>query len=355
MWPQGLTEIPKEDPIPSTLDWDLWLGAAEKRPFTAGGTTEPDRNGGFFYQPFNWRGFYDFGCGALGDMACHILGAPNMALHLSNRKVLSVECVSKEGVSPFMFPKASVIRFDFAAYGNMPALKVFWHDGLKETPKIAGVPDGEWLGDPPSAQRPGGMGGPGGGRGMGQGGGRGAAAPGGAPAGAPGAAQGAPGGRMGMGAMRPAGNDFRSPGRVFNWDEFEALKASTTPLRFPQPDGSLFIGDKGMLTTGTYGDVTRLIPVEKMKDYRMPPPLLTRSPGHMRDFIRACKGGDPACSNFDVAAPFVEWMLLGVIALRHEGKLEYDPEKMRITNNAEANKLLKPNFRKGWEFHTIKT
>ena len=79
----------------------------------------------------------------------------------------------------------------------------------------------------------------------------------------------------------------------------------------------------------------------------MPPPLLTRSPGHMRDFIRACKGGDPACSNFDVAAPFVEWMLLGVIALRHEGKLEYDPEKMRITNNSEANKLLKPDVPQG--------
>ena len=78
-------------------------------------------------------------------------------------------------------------------------------------------------------------------------------------------------------------------------------------------------------------------------------------PGHMRDFIRACKGGDPACSNFDVASPFVEWMLLGVIALRHEGKLEYDPEKMRITNNSEANKLLKPTFRKGWEFHTVKS
>jgi hypothetical protein len=56
-----------------------------------------------------------------------------------------------------------------------------------------------------------------------------------------------------------------------------------------------------------------------------------------------------------VAAPFVEWMLLGVIALRHEGKLEYDPEKMRITNNVEAIKLLKPNFRKGWEFHTVKS
>jgi hypothetical protein len=351
MWPQGLTEIPKEDPIPSTLDWDLWLGMAEKRAFTANGKTEADRNGGFFYQPFNWRGFYDFGCGALGDMACHILGAPNMALHLSNRKVIGVECIKKEGSSPFMFPKGSVIRYDFAAYGDMPALKIFWYDGLKETPKIPGVPDGEWLGDPPSLP---GAGGRGGGRGAAAAG----AAPGGAPGGAPGAAPGAPqggGGRMGPGGMRAAGNDFRSPGRVFSSDEFAALKAATAPLRFGMPDGSVFMGDKGMLTTGTYGDVTRLIPVEKMKDYRMPPPLLTRSPGHMRDFIRACKGGDPACSNFNVSAPFVEWMLLGVIALRHEGKLEYDPEKMRITNNAEANKLLKPNFRKGWEFHAVKS
>ena len=104
-------------------------------------------------------------------MACHILGAPNMALHLSNRKIVSVECVKKEGVSPFMFPKGSVIRYDFAAYGDMPALKVFWYDGLKETPKIPGVPEGEWLGDPPSIPGAGG-----------RGGGRGAGAPGGAPA-----------------------------------------------------------------------------------------------------------------------------------------------------------------------------
>ena len=152
-----------------------------------------------------------------------------------------------------------------------------------------------------------------------------------------------------------AGNDFRSPGRVFNQSEFDALRAPGAELRFPTPDGSVFVGDKGMLTTGTYGEVTRLLPVEKMKDFKMPAPLLTRSPGHMRDFIRACKGGDPACSNFDVAAPFVEWMLLGVLALRHEGKLEYDADKMRVTNNAEANKLLKPVFRKGWEFHTVKS
>jgi hypothetical protein len=316
LWPQGLTEIPAESAVPSTLDWDLWLGAAEKRPFTDGGKTQPDRWGGFFYQPFNWRGFYDFGCGALGDMACHILGAPNMALHLSQRKITGVECVKKDGVSPFMFPKSSVIRFDFAPYGEMPALKVFWHDGLKESPSFPGVPEGEWLGELPSIVRA-----------------EGASAP----------------------VLPPAGNDFHSPGRVFNSDAFQALRAPGVQLKFPTPNGSVFVGDKGALTTGTYGEVTRLLPVEKMQDYKMPAPLLTRSPGHMRDFIRACKGGDPACSNFEVASPFVEWMLLGVIALRHEGKLEYDSEKMRITNNNDANKLLKPTFRKGWEFHTVKS
>jgi hypothetical protein len=121
-----------------------------------------------------------------------------------------------------------------------------------------------------------------------------------------------------------------------------------TQRRTVTPDGSLFMGSKGMITTGTYGEETRLLPVERMRDYKMPSQLLTRSPGHYRDWIRACKGGDAACSNFNVSAPFVEWMLLGVIALRTEGKIEYDPIKMRITNNVEANKYLKPYVRKGW-------
>ena len=186
----------------------------------------PTANGGFFYQPFNWRGFYDFGCGALGDMACHILGAPNMALHLSNRKVVSVECIKKEGVSPFMFPKASVIRFDFAAYGNMPAAEgvlVRRPEGDSEDCRRSGRRVARRSADP--------------------------GADGGAAAAGWSARR-----RPAVSRARrtrtadPAGNEFRSPGRVFNQEEFEALKASTTPLRFPQPDGSLFIGDKGMLT-----------------------------------------------------------------------------------------------------------
>jgi hypothetical protein len=104
------------------------------------------------------------------------------------------------------------------------------------------------------------------------------------------------------------------------------------------------------MTTGCYGERTRLVPAAKMKDYKLPQPVLSRSPGHYQDWIRACKGGEPACSNFSVAGPFVSWMLLGVIALKYEGKLDWDADKMRITNNAEANKHLKPAFRKGWKF-----
>jgi len=300
-WPQGLTSIPASTPTPDTLDWDLWLGSAEKRAYTSGGEGYPNKYGNF-YQPFNWRGFYDFGCGALGDMACHILGAPNLALKLGSPT--SVECVSKEGASNFMFPKKSVIRYDFPARGNMPAVKLYWHDGLTEAPKVEGVPAGELLGDLPS--RP--------------------TAPGEAPR-----------------VATPTGYT----GRVFTWDRYQDALAPEAKLS--GPNGSVFIGDKGVMTTGTYGELTRLLPVaEKMRDYKFPEPYLTRSPGHYRDWIRSCKGGDPSCSNFNVAVPFVEWMLLGVIALRAEGKLEWDAAKGRFTNNAEANKYLKPNFRKGW-------
>jgi hypothetical protein len=131
--------------------------------------------------------------------------------------------------------------------------------------------------------------------------------------------------------------------------KFEGV-AADEKLGDADVNGSLFRGEKGMITTGCYGGGTRLVPASKMKDYKFPPKLLTRSPGHHQDWIRACKGGDPACSNFGVAGPFVQWMLLGVIAMKFEGKLEWDAAKGRFTNNNAANQYLKPKFRKGWKF-----
>jgi predicted dehydrogenase len=304
LWPQGITEIPGPDPVPSTLDWELWQGISNPRPFTIGGKGYPNSYGNF-YQPFNWRGFYDFGCGALGDMACHILGAPNMALKLTERLPTSVECVRKEGTSSFMFPKESVIRFDFPAHGQMPPVKLFWHDGCKETPKIDGVPEGEILGDLPRFL-------------------------------------------PGEGRTFPTKTALAGPvGGVFDYEAFLEHKAKDRILNV-KPNGSVFLGDKGIITTGTYGEDTRLVPMDRMKDYKFPAELLTRSPGHYRDWIRAAKGGDPSCSNFSIAAPMTEWILLGVIALRVEGKVEWDSAKMRIPNNVEANKFIRPFVKKGW-------
>jgi hypothetical protein len=113
-------------------------------------------------------------------------------------------------------------------------------------------------------------------------------------------------------------------------------------------EGVVFVGEKGFLTTDTYGGSARLLPQARQEAYKLPPQSLTRSPGHHRDWIRACKGGDPACSNFNVAGPFAEWIAMAVIALRVEGKLEWDSAKMRFTNSAEANRYVHPKIRKGW-------
>jgi hypothetical protein len=119
---------------------------------------------------------------------------------------------------------------------------------------------------------------------------------------------------------------------------------------FANREGVVFVGEKGFLTSDTYGARIRLLPEARHKEYQAPPEFLTRSPGHYRDWIRACKGGDPACSNFSVAGPFTEWIVMGVIALHFDGKLEWDSAKMQFSNNKEANKYLKPAFRKGWSF-----
>ena len=115
-----------------------------------------------------------------------------------------------------------------------------------------------------------------------------------------------------------------------------------------QSDGAVFVGEKGYLTTDTYGARVRLLPQERQKAYTLPPEVLTRAPEHHLDWIRACKGGVRASSDFSVAGPFTEWILLATIAMRVEGKLEWDSARLRFTNNEEANKYVTPEFRKSW-------
>jgi hypothetical protein len=114
-------------------------------------------------------------------------------------------------------------------------------------------------------------------------------------------------------------------------------------------NGSVFIGSKGVMATVERGEGVHLLPAARWAEYVLPPPLLTRSPGHMQDWIRSCKGGDHSCSDFSISVPYAEWLALIVIAFRVPGKLDWDSKNLRFTNSAEANKYIRPMFRKGWE------
>lgn len=116
VWPQGLNRPDGEDPVPATLDWDLWLGPAPWRPYKKG-----------VYHSFAWRGWYDFGTGALGDMACHTVNMPFRALKMGYPNV--VECEETSQLFKETFPKTSRIRFEFPAREGMPPLKFWWYDG----------------------------------------------------------------------------------------------------------------------------------------------------------------------------------------------------------------------------------
>jgi hypothetical protein len=103
-----------------------------------------------------------------------------------------------------------------------------------------------------------------------------------------------------------------------------------------------------------HGEGVRRTPDAAMKDFVKPPKMIERSPGHYKDWIRACKGGPMCCSDFSIGGPYVEWLLLGTSAWRfpHE-KLLWDGPNLRFTNNDKANEFLKPQFRKGWELKDV--
>jgi predicted dehydrogenase len=134
IWPQGLDRPEGSDAVPDYLNWDLWLGPAPERPFVASRTTEANgkKKEERVYHPFAWRGWFDFGTGALGDMACHILDASFWALDL--KYPTAVEVLGAEPLKPECAPSWETIRYDFPARRDMPELKLTWYDGGKKPP-----------------------------------------------------------------------------------------------------------------------------------------------------------------------------------------------------------------------------
>ena len=116
IWPQGVERPEGEDIVPAHVNWDAWLGPAPVRPFKKD-----------VYHPFNWRGWWDFGCGALGDMACHTMDGMFWALDPGYPTV--IEPVTFSPVNNETFPKASMVKWEFPAKGERPAFVAYWYDG----------------------------------------------------------------------------------------------------------------------------------------------------------------------------------------------------------------------------------
>jgi len=137
VWPQGkdFPEALPEQPVPDTMDWDLWIGSAPMRPYNAG------------YAPFAWRGWWDFGCGAIGDMACHIMDPAFWSLKLYEAEGFTVETVYQEGMTAQSPPNKSVIKFTVPARGGMAPVVVYWHDGGLLPERPAAIPADQKLGD----------------------------------------------------------------------------------------------------------------------------------------------------------------------------------------------------------------
>jgi predicted dehydrogenase len=126
-WPQGIDRPKEAQPLPEGLDWNLWLGPAPNRPFNHA------------YLPLVWRGWYDFGCGALGDMGCYSFDTIFRVLKLE--APTSVEASSSERHDE-TFPLASIIYFNFPARGDMPPVRLTWYDGGLLPARPEGMPEG---------------------------------------------------------------------------------------------------------------------------------------------------------------------------------------------------------------------
>lgn len=250
IWPQGV-EAPDHSKmmpvVPETLDWDLWLGVAPMREYDPA------------YVPFNWRGYWDFGTGALGDMGCHIMDGAYWALELTQPTRVEAISARQTDLSP---PTASVVTYHFPARGNLPALKWTWYDG-------------------------------------------------------------------GLMPMLP--------------DDLEATRKL-------EPNGTLVVGSKATVFADTYYASARIIPEVKRRELAptFPAKTLPRvEGGHFAEWVRACKGGTPAGSNFEYAAQVTEAILLSNVAVRARRPIEYDAAAMKITNLPEANQYLTKTYRPG--------
>ncbi len=240
---------------PAHLDWDQYLG-----PATRDVPYHP------IYHPFHWRGWVDFGVGALGDMGAHLIDHPYWALDLGYPTTIEATSTPWGGPSddPVSYPMATKVHYEFPRRGLMPPVAMHWYDG-------------------------------------------------------------------GLMPKRPP----ELPAHV----ELE------------RGGGVIFVGERGILMHETYGENPQLFPEGLHEEAAMVAARYPRVEGsHEMNWANACKGVGEAVCPFSYAAPLTEVMLLGLVALRAgQGfKIEYDAEKMAVTNSPDATGFLTREYRSGW-------
>jgi predicted dehydrogenase len=261
-WKQApdIVARPKEEPpVPPHIAWDLFLGPAPERPYNP------------VYHPHDWRGWWDFGTGSLGDMACHTTNLPFMALKLGLPTRVSAE--SGE-INPETYPAWATITYEFPARGDLPPVKLTWYEGARNGARHL-----------PSAEL------------------------------------------------------------------FQG--------KIPSDSGSLLVGEKGSIfSPSDYGSEQVILGASQSEEKPSDPtevkkakPKVDSDSIHKAEWVRAIRESDPsiARSNFSYSGVLTEAMLLGNVAVRLGKPIDYDAATGRVTNVPEAARLIRPEFRKGWE------
>ncbi len=297
IWPQapGITARPKEDPVPAYLHWEEWIGPAPMRPYSHGGN-DPKKHRGA-YHDFAWRGWWDFGTGALGDMACHTANMAFMALKLAH----PLSIVAEAGdVNPETYPSFARIQFEFPARESMPPVKFCWYEGKKDGKNVLPAPELV----------------------------------------------------KGQGERKEGFAIFFKDGKWW----FRDIEEKNPKKQLKNvSSGSFLIGEKAVLfSPDDYGAKSFLVTeagVEKLTG------KLEKLPnngggdqGMKNEWVAAIRGGAPALSNFDYAGMLTETILLGNVAIRVGKKIEWDGPGLKATNCPEADQYIRTEYRKGWSW-----
>jgi len=291
IWDQApkITKRPdKSDTPPATLHWDEWLGKAPERPYV----------GGRRYHDFAWRGWWDFGTGAIGDMACHTANMLFMALNLDHPTKVAAEAGD---VNPETCPSWAHVTMNFPKRDKREAITLHWYEGQRDKKYVL-----------PAAE------------------------------------------------LVPGQKKRDSGYAVFFenglWKFADPSQKDPKKQLITVSSGSFLVGDKGVLfSPDDYGADAYVVTPDGVERITGDPETLPKNgggdQGQKNEWVKAIKDNKPATalSNFDYAALLTESFLLGNVAIRSGKPFEWDGVNLKVVGNPDAQKFIRGEYRKGWD------